>query len=57
MEKALQDGFISPGAAGRYGSSEEAAIAWRDEHFLNIPADARPPDRADLAPFSAFFSA
>jgi len=56
LEKALKTGFISPEAAGRYGSSEEAAIAWLDEHFQNIPPDARPQDRADLTSFSAFFS-
>lgn len=56
MEKALDDGFISPGAAERYASREEAAIAWLDEHFLNIPANARPLDRKNLAAFSNFFS-
>ena len=55
LEKALKDGFISPEAAGNYGTSEDAAYAWLDRHYLNLPNSAR-PERSDLRAFSNFFS-
>jgi hypothetical protein len=55
LEKAFADGFISPEAANRYGSSEEAAFGWLEKHYDNIPDSARPP-REDLRAFSAYFS-
>ena len=56
LEKAFNDGFVSPDTAGRYGSDEEAAQAWIEKHFLNIPPDARPEDRRDLPMFATFFT-
>ena len=35
LEKALRDGFITPEAAGIYATSEDAAYAWLDKHYLN----------------------
>jgi hypothetical protein len=55
LEKALVDGFISPEAAGTYATSEDAAHAWLDRHYLNLPDKAR-PERAHLRSFSNLFS-
>jgi len=55
MEKALTDGFITPEAAGTYATSEDAAYAWLDKHYLNLPENAR-PERYDLRAFGNFFS-
>jgi len=55
LEKALNDGFITPEAAGNYATSEDAAYAWLDKHYLNLPDNARPA-RSDLRAFSNFFS-
>ena len=55
LEKALWEGFITPEAAGNYATSEDAAYAWLEKHYLNIPLSAR-PERADLQAFSNFFS-
>lgn len=55
LEKALRDGFITPDAAGTYGTSEDAAYSWLDKHYLNLPDNAR-PKRSDLRTFSNFFS-
>jgi hypothetical protein len=55
LDKALTDGFITPEAAGTYATSEDAAYAWLDKHYLNLPDKAR-PERSDLRAFSNFFS-
>ena len=55
LENALVEGFISPEAAGAYATSEDAAYAWLDKHYLNLPEKAR-PERSDLRAFSNFFS-
>ena len=55
LEKALAEGFITPEAAGAYATSEDAAYAWLDKHYLNIPDKAR-PERSDLRAFSNLFS-
>jgi hypothetical protein len=55
LEKALHDGFIAPEAAGNYATSEDAAFAWIEKHYLNLPNSAR-PERSDLRAFSNFFS-
>ena len=55
LERALVDGFIAPEAAGTYATSEDAAYAWLDKHYLNLPNNAR-PERSDLRAFSNFFS-
>jgi hypothetical protein len=55
LEKALREGFIAPEAAGTYATSEEAAYAWLDTHYLNLPKNAR-PERSDLQAFSNLFS-
>ncbi|MEN3327934.1 MAG: hypothetical protein V7638_2741 [Acidobacteriota bacterium] len=55
LEKALNDGFIIPEAAGKYATSEEAAYSWLDKHYLNLPTKAR-PERSELRAFSNFFS-
>ena len=55
LEKALNDGFIAPEAAGVYGTSEDAAYAWLDKHYLNLPDDAR-PERSELRAFSNLFT-
>ncbi|MFZ5891913.1 MAG: hypothetical protein ACOY0T_12735 [Myxococcota bacterium] len=55
LEKALVDGFIAPEAAHVYASMEEAAQAWMERHYLNLPSVARPA-REDLTAFSKLFS-
>ena len=55
LEDALKDGFITPEAAGNYATSEDAAYAWLEKHYLNLPPRAR-PERSDLRTFSNFFS-
>jgi hypothetical protein len=55
LEQAFNDGFIRPEAAANYATSEDAAYAWLDKHYLNLPARAR-PERADLRAFGNFFS-
>lgn len=52
---AVRRGFISFDAAHTYSSAPEAAEAWIQGHYLNIPAAARPL-QADLRDFSAFFA-
>ncbi len=55
LEKALSDGFITPEAAGAYATSEDAAHAWLDKHYFNLPENARPA-RSDLRAFGNLFS-
>jgi len=55
LEQAFDKGFISPEAAGRYGSSEGAALGWLEKHYENLPETAR-PQHGDLKAFSAYFS-
>lgn len=55
LEQALNDGFITPEAAGDYATSEDAAYSWLDRHYLNLPESARPA-RSDLRAFGNFFS-
>jgi hypothetical protein len=55
LEKAFKDGFITPEAAGIYATSEDGAYSWLDNHYLNLPNNAR-PERSDLRAFSKFFS-
>jgi hypothetical protein len=55
LEKALSDGFITPEAAGAYTTSEDAAHAWLDKHYFNLPENARPA-RSDLRAFGNLFS-
>lgn len=54
LESAIDRGFIAFDAAHHYTTFPEAARAWLDEHYLNVPENAR-PRREDLAEFSAFF--
>jgi hypothetical protein len=55
LEKAFDDGFISPEAAHVYGSVEASAHSWISKHYWNLPDAARPePD--DLPAFSKLFS-
>jgi hypothetical protein len=55
LEKALDDGFIAPEAAHLYARMEDAAQAWIERHYLNLPNAAR-PEREDLPAFSRLFS-
>jgi hypothetical protein len=55
LEKALDEGFIAPEAAHLYARMEDAAQAWIERHYLNLPNAAR-PERADLPAFSRLFS-
>jgi hypothetical protein len=55
LEKALSDGFIAPEAAHAYATLDEAAFAWIDRHYLNLPNVAR-PSREHLPAFSRLFS-
>lgn len=55
LEKALNDGFIVPEAAHQFGTLEDAAHAWIEQHYLNLPSSTRPA-REDLPAFSRLFS-
>lgn len=55
LEKALDDGFIAPEAAHLYATMDDAAQAWLERHYLNLPNAAR-PEREDLPAFSRLFS-
>jgi hypothetical protein len=55
LEKALNEGFIAPEAAHLYARMEDAALAWIERHYLNLP-DAARPERGDLPAFSRLFS-
>ncbi|MAQ17466.1 MAG: hypothetical protein CMN30_22060 [Sandaracinus sp.] len=55
LETALTDGFITPEAVERYADQGASALAWLDEHYLNLPLRAR-PEREDLPAFARFFT-
>lgn len=55
LEKALAEGFIAPEAAHTYARMEDAARAWIERHYLNLP-DAARPEREDVPEFSRLFS-
>lgn len=55
LAAAVNDGFISFHTAHEYTTLPESAELWIREHYLNIPAAAR-PDHDDLPTFAAFFS-
>jgi hypothetical protein len=55
LEKALADGFIAPETAHVYASLADAAQAWIERHYLNLP-DAARPTREDMPAFSNLFS-
>jgi hypothetical protein len=49
MNTAMEKGFVSFSRAHSYSSDAEAAVDWIDEHFENLPADARPSDRSEAS--------
>ncbi len=55
LESAIERGFISVKAAHDFTTFTEATQAWLEEHYANVPANAR-PEREDLVEFAAFFS-
>lgn len=55
MEGAMEKGFIAPHTAHVYASLAASALAWMDEHYLNLPADGR-PEREDLPAFANLFA-
>lgn len=55
LAAAVNDGFIQFHTAHEYTTLPESAELWIREHYLNIPAQAR-PDHDDLPIFAAFFS-
>jgi len=54
LELAMRDGVVSPDAAGQHAASTDAAAAWIERHWLNLPVAAR-PERADLRAFANLF--
>lgn len=55
LEGALEKGFVAPEAAGAHAASGDAAFAWLDEHYHNLPEVAR-PERSELRELGNFFS-
>lgn len=51
---AIDQGFITFSRAHEYASVADSAFDWIDEHYENIPIDAR-PHRDELRPFSNYF--
>ncbi|MBO6935999.1 MAG: hypothetical protein JJ863_13525 [Deltaproteobacteria bacterium] len=55
LETALTEGFITPEATERYADHDASALAWLEEHYLNLPLRGR-PEREDLPAFARFFT-
>ncbi len=51
---AIDRGFITFSRAHDYASAADAAYDWIEEHYQNLPEDAR-PDHDQLRPYSNFF--
>lgn len=49
LNKAVESGFISLEHAGRYVGDREAAEAWLNKHFDDMPPDARPAERTETS--------
>jgi hypothetical protein len=54
--KAIERGFIPFDRAHEYSTAIESAEAWLDQHYLDLPTDARPAARsgAGLRPYANF---
>jgi hypothetical protein len=54
--KAIERGFIPFERAHEYSTVIESAEAWLDQHYLDLPIDARPAERSGpgLRPYSNF---
>lgn len=51
----IDRGFLSTRAVHGFATLPEAAHAWIESHYENLPTDARPP-AADLRPFANLFA-
>ena len=51
----IDRGFLRFDAVHTYASFEEAALAWIERHYADLPASARPA-REDLPDFARFFT-
>src|SRR5437762_728118 len=54
--KAIERGFIPFDRAHEYSTDIESAEAWLDQHYLDLPMDARPAERSEegLRPYANF---
>jgi hypothetical protein len=55
VASAVGQGFISGRRAHEYANTAEAALEWIDEHYLNLPQDAR-PKKQQMREFASFFA-
>lgn len=55
MGEAIRRGFIRFNAAHAYATLPEAALAWLQSHYTDLPAKGR-PSREDLVDFSNLFA-
>jgi hypothetical protein len=52
---AISKGFIPATRAHEYADVTDSAYDWIEEHYLNLPTDAR-PERSQLRPYANFFA-
>jgi hypothetical protein len=55
VAEAVGKGFIPATRAHGYADMPDSAYDWIEEHYLNLPASAR-PERNQLRPFANFFA-
>jgi hypothetical protein len=55
VAKAIREGFIPATRAHEYADVSDGAFDWIDQHYRNIPPEAR-PDRQYLREFSNYFA-
>ncbi len=55
VAEGISKGFISHSRAHEYADVADSAQDWIEEHYLNLPANAR-PERNQLRPFANFFA-
>ncbi len=55
VAEAVGKGFIPATRAHEYADAADSALDWLDEHYLNLPTEAR-PDKSHLREFANYFS-
>ena len=55
VAEGIGKGFITYSRAHEYADVGDSARDWVEEHYLNLPANAR-PERTQLRPFANFFA-
>jgi len=55
VAEGISKGFLTHSRAHEYADVADSARDWVEEHYLNLPANAR-PERTHLRPFANFFA-